>query len=522
MHGIPGLRVAAARSAGNDERNDCANDTARGLRIVLAAAVLYSLVHVGFRLLASSVLGEDDVLDTILSQDLRVAYDAFPRQPPLYNWVLWAVQQVIGPRIEGFLLIKYAALVATAGFLYAAAHRAFRDRLWAMLTVESLALIYQIAWRYHEGFTHEVGAMVAVAATIWALLRVVDLGRVVDFVVLGIACGLGLLTEPTYAVFLLALAIATLFQPAIRARLFRLPLLLSAALALVIVSPYLVWLAADAGRLAALAKPAPDRLNDTLAGLADALRGPFFYLSPLILILPLMFPAWPRVIWSDLRRAPNAGERPDYEQLVMHAGLAAFALSILGATAFAIRGLAVHVLMPLYVMTVIWLFGAARRACDQPLRIARFTQLAVAIAAIALVARLVNMFVLDPACKICRWGIPYAGFADEMRKRGFDGGTIVGIEDELPGNLRQHFPRAHIVTRGRPVFTPAGADVTKGKVAYVWNIGVPDAEVARLLTPLQLSPAAIAAAERIDVPWRHTWRPTGYRTTSWKLVIVRR
>ena len=56
-----------------------------------------------------------------------------------------------------------------------------------------MALIYQIAWRYHEGFTHGVGAMVAVAATLWAFVRFLTLGRTRDIVVLGFTAGLGLL-----------------------------------------------------------------------------------------------------------------------------------------------------------------------------------------------------------------------------------------------------------------------------------------------------------------------------------------
>ena len=136
-----------------------------GLLLVLAIVTVYACLHAGFRLLASDVLGEDDVYDIVFSQELRIAYDAFPRQPPLYNWVLWAVQQVLGPSLESFLLIKYTALVASAGFLYLAARRALANTLFALLTVESMALIYSISWRFHEGFTHEVGAMVAVLAT---------------------------------------------------------------------------------------------------------------------------------------------------------------------------------------------------------------------------------------------------------------------------------------------------------------------------------------------------------------------
>src|SRR6478609_2651523 len=102
-----------------------------GLALVLLAVLAYVTLHGGFRLLASASLGEDDPLESLLVQDLLLGYRA--PQPPLYDWVLWCVQRVTGPGILGFLLIKYGALLATAGFLYSTAERVLKDRVWAML-----------------------------------------------------------------------------------------------------------------------------------------------------------------------------------------------------------------------------------------------------------------------------------------------------------------------------------------------------------------------------------------------------
>ena len=499
----------------------------KGLVLVLLAVLVYSALHVGFRLLASSVLGEDDDIDNILVQTLAPGYDAFPRQPPLYNWVLWSVQQFMGPHIESFLLIKYTALIATAGFLYLSAWRVMKDRLFAILTVESLALIYQISWRFHEGFTHEVGAMVAVSATLWAALRIVDddtsrEGRLRDFLILGVIAGFGILTEPAYTVFLTSLLIAASLQPALRRRLMRGWLLVSLTIALVIASPYLGWLLAEPERLRWLTSVGSYNLKDATDGLLDALRGPFAYLSPLIVILPLIFPRYLPTAWADLRRAPASGPEPDLEQWVLHTALVAFALSIVGALAFAIHGLAVHVLMPLYLTSTIWLFGVARRASGgSDLHVRRFTRLAILIAVIAFCARMANMFVLDPVCKKCRWGIPYAALAEEMRARGFDpNGTIISNDHELAGNLRSEFPNAHIVTRGYPHFTPEKADWSRGSRAYVWGASIPRRHVEAYIAPMLPKGVSITDAVSLTVPWQHLWRPTGYRTTQWKLLTI--
>ncbi len=492
-----------------------------GLVLILCIVAGYAVLHAGFRLLASNVLGEDDVIDIVLSQDLRAGYDAFPRQPPLYNWVLWAVEQVSGPRLENFLAIKYAALIASAGFLYLAAYRVLKDRLFALLTVESLALIYSIAWRYHEGFTHEVGAMVAVLATTWFFLRVLQDGRTADYIGLSVAMGLGFLTEPAYCVFLVTLFVAALLQAGLRPALLRPQFVIAVAGAVVIASPYWLWMLDEPRRMFWLTRLWHDGWSFNGKGMFDALRGPVAYLSPLLFILPVMFPGWLKTAWADLKKGPFKQGEPDYELLLLHAGLLALGASILGALVFEIRGLAVHVLMPLYLPIVIWLFGVARRAANEPLHIKRFGRLAIAIALVAFFARMANLYVMDPVCQTCRWGIPYATLAQELRARGFDGsGTIVSLEHELSGNLRPLFPNAKLVTRGYPRFTPEGADWTRGRVVYVWDREMSNAVAQRLLRFLLPKGIEAGDAEKITVPWRHLWRETGYRTSQWNVLVV--
>jgi 4-amino-4-deoxy-L-arabinose transferase-like glycosyltransferase len=524
---------AGGSTAGGDAAAlDRSRDRARGLAFVLGGVLLYVILHTGFRMLASGVLGEDDTLEQVMVQELRVAYEA--RQPPLYDWVLYAVQQVTGPRLVAFLLVKYAALTATAVLIYLAAYRILGDRVWAALTVESLALIYQISWRYHEGFTHEVLAMVAVSATLVLFLRLYDHGRARDYFAFGIVAGLGFLTEPNYAVYQMCLWGAAALQPAIAARTVRPMLLLSAAVALAIASPYLVWLLGDATHRGELWRAsARGALMDRAIGIKDALRGPVMYLLPLIAILPAVFPGYVQTAWRDVRALAASvvsAERgkPDSELFVLSTLLLGVVLPLLGGLVLGIGGYAMHVLMPLYVTSVVWLIAVARRSPRGGERQALFGKLALAIAVIALLARLANMFVLDPVCGKCRWGIPYAGLAAEMRAAGFDErGTILAIDDEVAGNLRQQFPQALIVLGGPRRFVPAGGVPRSGSLAVVWDATKPAAQVAAGLAgvaPMQpmLQPAALERARLVRVPWRHLWKPDGYRTSNWRVLVEQR
>lgn len=234
-----------------------------------------------------------------------------------------------------------------------------------------------------------------------------------------------------------------------------------------------------------------------------------------------MFPGWLKTAWQDLKWRPSPSKDPDYELLVLHAAGFAFLASILGAVLFEIRGLPVHVLMPLYLPSVIWLFGVARRSGFEPVHVKRFGNLAISIAIIAFIARMANLYVMDPVCQTCRWGVPYDTLAKELRVRGFDsGGTIVSLDHELSGNLIPLFPGTDVVTRYYPKFTPKDADWTRGRVAYLWPGSMSPKTAQQGLRFLLPKGIKAKDAEKLEVPWRSLWRETGYRTSSWYLLVV--
>jgi hypothetical protein len=267
-------------------------------------------------------------------------------------------------------------------------------------------------------------------------------------------------------------------------------------------------------------RPPRDPWHEVARGLFDGLRGPILYLSPLIVFMPLVFPGFLRVAFADLRRAPNRTAEPDLAQLVLHGAYLAILMSLVGAITFGIGGYPVHALMPLYVSTVVWLFSAAQRGGGGELGIGRFARLAGAIALLALVVRLANMFVLDPVCNTCRWGVPWPALADELRRSGLSRGTIVTFEHPIGGNLRQLLPEATFVSRRYPVFTPVGANGTDRPLALVWGGEWPESYAHRFLAEFLPPGRRLDEARRVVVPWKHLWKPDGYRVSDWRVLIL--
>ena len=297
------------------------------------------------------------------------------------------------------------------------------------------------------------------------------------------------------------------------------------AVAALVAGPHFIWLAGTPeGISAMLPSFAADSLSQhiglALAGLRRAFTEPVMYLAPLIFLYPLFFPGWLPSVRRTIRLTPNTAAEPDYEQLILHLTLINVGALIGGALLFGIQRYAVHALMPMFLLTSIWLTAQARNAAPDPRQVRRFVIMAASVAVFAFFARAANMYVLEPVCNICRWGVPYAALADEMKRHGFERGRIVVLEDELGGNLRRFFPEARIELAGNPLYAvPAPA----GKTMLVWSAARDPRDAAtrfQSLVPLAAG-QLLANSVKLDIPRRgHLWKPDGYRTSSWRLFIA--
>lgn len=273
----------------------------------------------------------------------------------------------------------------------------------------------------------------------------------------------------------------------------------------------LPWFAADGLSL---------HVRLALAGLRRAFTEPVMYLAPLIFLYPLFFPGWLPSVRRTIRLSPNATAQPDYEQLILHLTLINIGALICGALIFGVQRYPVHALMPMFLLTSIWLTAQARNAAPAQRQIRRFVIMAASVAVFAFFARAANMYVLEPVCNICRWGIPYGELAAEMKRQGFETGRIVVFDQELGGNLRRFFPDARIELVGKDAY---GATLSSAnmKTALLWSADRDPQAVASFTPGFMLGPGEqLANAARIDIPWRrHLWKPDGYRLSSWRLFM---
>jgi hypothetical protein len=269
-------------------------DAVRALTLVLA----YFLAYVLVRIVTPGALDRDEAEIVYLTQELRLGYGT---QPPLYAWLQWLVFAVFGIGRFALVIPKALALAAAYAAMYHAG-RPLVGRNAALAAAASLALFPQIGWETLRIQTHSVLLTTLACATLAcyvALLRKPDLPR---YLLLGLLCGLGLQTKYNFGVFLAGIACASLLVPEHRRQVWNRKLwisaLLAALLALLLLLPHAVWMAAhlDAAFSGTVEKMQagigsasyPERV---LGGLASVLSATFSFTALPVLVYAAV--CWP-------------------------------------------------------------------------------------------------------------------------------------------------------------------------------------------------------------------------------------
>ena len=501
-----------------------------GLLGVIGVGLCYGLAYSLLRLAISDNLPQDDVTSNILTQTLQLGY--VPRQPPLYEWLLWLVQLLTGPTLPSFLIIKYGLLTATLAFLYLAATRMFREKSFAVIAGLSPFLLYQFAWNLHEGVTHSMVLTCAVAASLWAFMRIVESGRAQDYLLFGLIAGLGLISKWGYAGFLLLLLVGAMLQPPLRARILDRRFLTSLCAIAVVGAPVVYWLIAGEHDLLALygnsvAPMASDRLHATAIGLGLTVYAPLAFLFPLDILLPVLFPAMVPQAWESLKRAVDPAswreKAPDWPLLVLHITLGGFILLMLGALLTGATHYLERYMHPFFLLAPLWMLCMVERSGNAPRKARVLGVILAASLILVLPVRARDLLhAMAPDCYKCRVGIPYAGLAAELRARGFEDGTIIALNRHDAGNLRRFFPQARIVCLDRPNYGPPvrAADYASEAVV-LWRpeqgAGRPkeaEGELARIKA------SAEGAPEKVKAPWQPYPSTAPEREWEWMILVA--
>lgn len=464
-----------------------------------AIVVAYCLLHLGLRLFLSPVLGTDDVEQAICAQSLALGCDL--RQPPLYTWLQWLTNQFAGTGRLSIFLFKYGLLFLTYWLLYRIGLRLFAQSATAGIAALSLWLTYPFAVSVHQGVTHSLLLSALLAASFLVALRLGERRTLGGYVLLGLVLGLGLLAKYSFALYAAALALAALGLPRYRALLLDVRLVLTALVAVLVVTPHGLWawerLGAMQGALGGIGQhnaPAGygPRVASGLMSLASALVQ---FLFPLWLILLIFYP---RLLRPPKAPLPNA-LRLAGRTIAISAGLLALVVLLGGPVEIKPRWMHVVLLLaPLY------LFGRIEAAGYSAGAKRGYVASLYLLPLLVIAAWLGQTYLAPKFGQVTRFHAPYDRLAQQLHSAGFERGTIVADGLHLAGNMRIAFPESRVVTPAYPHYRPPMTG--SGQCLAVWESRHHSATPAELIGYLNKAGRPAPAPRYIEADYRHSER----------------
>ena len=513
-----------------------------GLLAVIAFFILYGALHGAIIRAAGPTLALDDVKLNVLTQAWRAGY--LPVNPPLYEWGLITVQQLTGPTLLSFIIVKYIWLTVAGAFTYLALLEIFRlplvgddrsenwDTRWAAAGAVSITLFYQIGWNYHQAFTHTTVLIAATAFFWWAFMRFMAQATLSRWLVLGVAIGVGLLSKYSFAASsVLAIAAACRYGAG-RASLLKPAIFVSLLVAVIIVSPHLFWILSQNAELAETAAarlqgPAQSQ-NLIVAFLGRMINASWAVLAYFLFFLPVVVVLFGRHVLT--LRGPDA---PLPAIIARDAAVIGGGFLILGAALFGIESLQERYVIPFLFPALFWVVyriaagqlregeGGGQSSKAQEKNPCRLIMATIGVAVFIAGARIVEVVVAGPPfCGGCRQWVPYDQLAEKIEARDLHQGSLVAQEDHTAGNLRRLFPGARVLSTHLPMFTPpikrsgmgAPPQGQPQSCTFIWSPDLGPAPSNDIIA--RFDPETTVA---VVAPWRHWRRENGWRVTRWTI-----
>jgi 4-amino-4-deoxy-L-arabinose transferase-like glycosyltransferase len=394
------------------------------------------------------------------------------RDPPLYEWMLWAVQQLIGSGPLSYLILRYALIAAIGILFYVAVNRTMADRRLASAFSLSLVLFFWFGWESHHSLAHSLALLAATLALWIAALAFVERSTTLGALGLGLIIGLGILSKWTFLLVVFCFGVALAVVPATR-RVYRDPrsllVLVGTAVPLL---PFLAWLF-DFNPDLILARSLPSArglpLQQTLQGAAVFLTG-----------IPLVFLPWIVIVLAVARPFRMAGSKPSREDAIRLASLTAsllvtvmavifFALTLSGVALFGVaRPFAIRYLFPFCLIAALAIGGLVATRVEGE-AFARMLGAIALVASVAIFAIKLASFYVVPLSSEATNLLPYARLAELLDNRGLGTAQFITLSRRDAGNLNIYLPNARALSLSARIEPPTSDPIADRPCVLFWG-----------------------------------------------------
>ncbi|RWB56721.1 MAG: glycosyl transferase family 39 [Mesorhizobium sp.] len=209
---------------------------------VLVVALYFAFQTVTLPLLsawAGNGVSVDDAEQLIYLQHLALGYGG--SQPPLYNWIAWAVSQATGTSITSLKLVKYVLLFVGFCSVHTAMRKLGYKQITAAAAMLGLMTVPLLFWEAQHTLTHSVAAFAFSAVTLLAFAYLLQSRTALGYVAFGLAAGLAMLAKFNDALLLGALLSAAVSVRTYRQAMVSSKMFLSLAVFVLVLTPTAIW-----------------------------------------------------------------------------------------------------------------------------------------------------------------------------------------------------------------------------------------------------------------------------------------
>jgi len=455
----------------------------------------------------------DESEQLLFGQRLQWGYSA---DPPLYTWLQIPLLRLLGEGAAALALLKNLLLLLTYTCCYYIGRQAGLSVERAGLAALSLLLLPQIGWESQRDLTHSVLVTTVAAASLWAILALLNGRRSTgQYALLGLLFGIGLLSKYNFAIFIL---VATVSLASLQPRLvWRPAFLLTLLICALTVAPFLLWLVDNADLAASNAhKVGADLSIGYWSGIG---RGLFSLLKAyaafgLLLLTALLvsFRPWGAAV-SD---SPARTATPAAKLLTRMLWITALLFSLLLLTGGAIYRDR-YLLPVLFFLPVTAFLLLPEQAFIRGLR--RYRRWLIAALVLIPLGLLIRGHLLPLAGESMKQTFPGRALAETLIRdanaprfvianRSYIGGNLKPfMGDAFVGSVQTQFPwREMLAGGGQPIL-------------LVWEVGGSGREFEKVKAYLQrqLGPQALALSEPGQASGNHQSRDGEQVLLGWQL-----
>ncbi|MCI9866042.1 glycosyltransferase family 39 protein [Rhizobium skierniewicense] len=478
--------------------------------VVLMLIAGYFLFAILSRVIRSPGLEVDEAQQAILSQFLLLGYGS---QPPVYSWLQYGVNAILSPSIASLSVLKNGLLFLCCIYFWLTARLLIREKALvnvATLGVLTLPTVFVMSQR---DLTHTVLALFAVSLFVYVLFSTLKKPSALGYILTGLVIGLGAVAKYNFVVIPLAAIIAIALEKDLRDRLLDWRLLLTAAAALIIVTPHFLWVLdhldlATGQTTSEMREGAEHATSHGLSGMLELILA---FVKGLALTTAIFAALFFKDIKAILRASDQSTRIIGRIMLFSFLCLLLIVLSM-GATHVRQKWVTVYLLLwPLYLCLKV---QAAGVLADRRLP----SMLAVtSVLTVGFVLVLLGRGVVAPYFD--RYSLvhtPYHSFAKLLRNDGHpEPQYIMAVGGIVGGNLKMQFPNSTVFIGDRdveplPTSWPAGSVVLLAGDSKEAAMQKDPADVLAALAERTSLPIPTDVT-RIDVPYaaasekRHTF-----------------